>query len=174
MKWFSSFLYWVNSSKSLLLKKCLVYWMKQRNTKLYAACRSLTTRILYTKMNNSSYLIHVNEEHKEENLWEFPVRGRSEYGEAVKKSSERASLVEQWLRIHLPMQGTRVRALVGKIPRAAEQLSPCATTTEPALYSPWGTTTEARVPRARALQQEKPQQWEAHAPQWRVAPARGN
>ena len=34
----------------------------------------------------------------------------------------------------------------GKIPRAAEQLSPCAT------------TTEARVPRARAPQQEKPPQ----------------
>ena len=37
----------------------------------------------------------------------------------------------QWLRIRLPMQGTRVRALVWKIPHAAEQLSPCATTTEP-------------------------------------------
>ena len=30
----------------------------------------------------------------------------------------------------------------GKIPHAAEQLSPCTTTTEPALYSPWATTTE--------------------------------
>ena len=27
-----------------------------------------------------------------------------------------ASLVAQWLRIHLPMQGTRVRALVGEDP----------------------------------------------------------
>ena len=35
-----------------------------------------------------------------------------------------ASLVAQWLRICLPMQGTRVRALVGKIPHAAEQLGP--------------------------------------------------
>ena len=39
----------------------------------------------------------------------------------------------------------------GKIPHAAERLSPCATTTEPALYSPRATTTEARAPRARAL-----------------------
>ena len=55
-----------------------------------------------------------------------------------------ASLVAQWLRIRLPMQGTQVRALgSGKIPHAAEQLSPCAT------------TTEARMPRVRALQQEK-------------------
>ena len=30
------------------------------------------------------------------------------------------------------------------------------------------------MPRACALQQEKPPQWEAHAPQQRVAPARCN
>ena len=51
----------------------------------------------------------------------------------------------------------------GKIPHAAEQLSPCATTTKPALLarepqlvSLCTTTTEARVPRAHAPQQEKP------------------
>ena len=43
------------------------------------------------------------------------------------------SLVVQWLRIRLPMQGTRVWALVQEIPHAVEQLSPCATTTKPAL-----------------------------------------
>ena len=43
------------------------------------------------------------------------------------------SLVVQWLRIHLPIQGTRVQALVRKIPHAAEQLSLCTTATEPAL-----------------------------------------
>ena len=37
---------------------------------------------------------------------------------------------------------------------------------EPASHNYW-----ARVPRARALQQEKPLQWEAHAPKWRVAPS---
>ena len=52
------------------------------------------------------------------------------------KMKNRASLVVQWLRICLPMQGTRVRALVWEDPTAAEQLSPCAATTEPALYSP--------------------------------------
>ena len=46
----------------------------------------------------------------------------------------------------------------GKIPHAAEQLSPCATTTEPVLYSLRATTTEARAPRAPAPQQEKPLQ----------------
>ena len=52
------------------------------------------------------------------------------------------SLVAQWLRILLPMQGTQVRALVRKISHAAEQLSPCTTTTEPELWSPRATTTE--------------------------------
>ena len=46
------------------------------------------------------------------------------------------SLVAQWLRICLPMQGTRVEALSGKIPHAAEQLSPCATTAEPVCLEP--------------------------------------
>ena len=45
---------------------------------------------------------------------------------------------------------------------------------KPQLLSPRTTTTEARAPRARALQQEKPPQWEARAPQRRVAPARHN
>ena len=39
----------------------------------------------------------------------------------------------------------------------------------PQLLSLRATTTEARAPRARAAQQEKPLQWEAHAPQQRVA-----
>ena len=42
------------------------------------------------------------------------------------------------------------------------------------LLSPRATTTEARIPRARAPQQEKPPQWEACASQQRVAPARRN
>ena len=43
----------------------------------------------------------------------------------------------------------------GKIPHAA-QLSPCITTTDPALWSLGATTTEACAPGACALQQEKP------------------
>ena len=46
-----------------------------------------------------------------------------------------SSLVAQWLRIHLPMQETRVQALVQVDPTSswAEQLRLCAETTEPAL-----------------------------------------
>ena len=43
------------------------------------------------------------------------------------------SLVAQWLRIYLPMQGHRFKPWSGKIPHATEQLSPCTTTTEPVL-----------------------------------------
>ena len=60
----------------------------------------------------------------------------------LKSKRNGASLVPQWLRIRLPVQGTRVQAPVGKTPHAAEQLSPCATTTEPVLYSPRATTAE--------------------------------
>ena len=53
-------------------------------------------------------------------------------------------------------------------------LSLCSRAHEPQLLSPRATATEARAPRARARQQEKPPQWEAHAPQRRGAPAPRN
>ena len=52
---------------------------------------------------------------------------------SIIKLALETSLVAQWLRIHLSMQGTRFEPWSRKIPHAAEQLSPCATTTEPAL-----------------------------------------
>ena len=42
----------------------------------------------------------------------------------VVKTSTRASLVAQWLRIHLPMQGTRVRALVWEDPTCRGSTKP--------------------------------------------------
>ena len=45
---------------------------------------------------------------------------------------------------------------------------------EPQLLSPRATTAEAHAPGARALQRERPPQWEACALQWGVAPARRN
>ena len=113
---------------------------------------------------------------------------------------ERTSLVAQWLRIHLPTQGTRIWPLVQEDPTCCgatksvhhnywacalesashnywacmpQLLKPaCPRACTPQLQIPCAATTEARAPRARALQQEKPPQWEARAPQWRVAPAR--
>ena len=49
---------------------------------------------------------------------------------------------------------------VRKIPHASEQLSPCATTTEPVFWSLGTTTPEPTHAKARAQQQEKPPQWE--------------
>ena len=100
-----------------------------------------------------------------------------------------ASLVAQWLRIHLPMQGTWVRALV-------QEDTTCCGATKPVRHNYWAcapqpmshnywarmpqllslhaATTEAHTPRACAPQQEKPLQWEARAPQRRVANAAKN
>ena len=64
------------------------------------------------------------------------------------------SLVVHCIGILLPMQGTRVRSLVledSTCHRATKTL-------EPQLLSLRATTTEAGVPRACALQQEKPLQ----------------
>ena len=57
---------------------------------------------------------------------------------------------------------------------APQLLSLRSGTHEPQLLSPRATTTEAHAPKACALQQERPPQWEAHALQRRVAPTRCN
>ena len=80
------------------------------------------------------------------------------------------------------MQGTRVQALVGEDPTCCGAIKPVrhnywACALEPVshnYWSPCATTTEVHAPRARAPQQEKPPQWEAHAPQRGVAPASRN
>ena len=95
----------------------------------------------------------------------------------LKIGLSRASLVAQWLRIRLPMQGTWVRALVQEDPTCHGATKPVCHNywaCEPQLLSPCATTTEAHVPRARGPQQEKPPQSEARAPQQRVAAARCN
>ena len=66
----------------------------------------------------------------------------------------RASLVAQWLRIRLPVQGTRVRALVGEDPT-------CGGATKPVRHNYWACVLEPGSLNYRAPQQEKPPQWEA-------------
>ena len=58
----------------------------------------------------------------------------------------------------------------GKIPHVVEQLSPGATSTEPALNGRWAATTEAHTPRTCAPQEKKLPQWEAFAPQPESSP----
>ena len=58
---------------------------------------------------------------------------------------------------------------------APQLLKPaCSRACVPQLWRLRAATTEARVPRAHTLQQEKPPQWEVPAPQRRVAPVRLN
>ena len=61
----------------------------------------------------------------------------------AKNPGSGTSLVAQWIRIHLPVQGTQAHPWSGKIPHFLEQLSLCATVTEvQAPQSPKATTTE--------------------------------
>ena len=53
-------------------------------------------------------------------------------------------------------------------------LSLCSRACEPQLLSLCATTTDACMPKACSLQQEKPPQWEARALQQSVTPARRN
>ena len=79
--------------------------------------------------------------------------------EFVSKRGTGASLVAQWLRICLPMQGTRVRALVWEDPT-------CCGATRPVSHNYWACASGAYAP-----QQERPRRWETCAPRRRVAPA---
>ena len=73
-----------------------------------------------------------------------------------------ASLVAQWLRIHLPMQGTRVRALVWEDPT-------CRGAAKPMRHNYWGCAPQLLKPvrLEPVLCNEKPLQWGACTPQWR-------
>ena len=94
------------------------------------------------------------------------------------------SLMEWWIRIHLPMQRTRVQSLVQEDSTCrgatkpmhhsyqARALGPVTLQLlkprhprayRPRLLSSCSTTTEACVPRACAQQQEMPLQWETYA-----------
>ena len=63
------------------------------------------------------------------------------------------------LRICLPMQETQVRALVWEDPT-------CRGAPGPVSHNYWACASGACAP-----QRERPRQWEARAPRWRVAPA---
>ena len=102
------------------------------------------------------------------------VPGRFFLGERFKMYNFRVSLVAQWLRIHLPMQGTRVQDLVWEDPTCRWATKPVHRKYWACSLGPESLNYWACAPRARAPQQEKPPQWEARAPQQRVVPARHN
>ena len=73
--------------------------------------------------------------------------------EANQVGSVQTSLMAQWLRIHLPIQGTQVGSQVQEDPTCHWAVKPVATT--PKFHDSTACT----------LQQQPPLQWEAHAPQ---------
>ena len=91
------------------------------------------------------------------------------HSEFLKTLHSEASLVVQWIRIRQPMQGTQVRSLVQEDSTCCETVGPYTMATKSALWSPHAATTEARVPGACALQEEKPPHPGAHARQQRVS-----
>ena len=86
------------------------------------------------------------------------------------------SPVVPWLRICLPMQGTRVCSLVRQDHTCCSPLKPVChnywvSSLEPRGCNYWAHTQPLKPMCSRACvsQQEKPQQWEGHPPQQRVA-----
>ena len=78
------------------------------------------------------------------------------------------SLVAQWLRIRLPMQGPQVRALVREDPTCRRTTKPVrhnywACTLEPASHNYWARAQQQLKPTRLepVLRNEKPPQWEA-------------
>ena len=61
------------------------------------------------------------------------------------------------------MQGTPVGSLAQEASTCCGATKPCSAITQPVLYSPEAAATEACVPRACALQQEKTPKWESCA-----------
>ena len=76
----------------------------------------------------------------------------------LKSSFMRASLVVQWLRVRLSVQGTWVQSLVWEDPTRCQE-------TRPVYHNYW-----APRPRAHAPQHNKPLQWEAQALQLESSP----
>ena len=66
-----------------------------------------------------------------------------------------ASLLMQWIRICLPMQGTQVQSLVREDPTHRGITNLCRTTTEPVLQKPGAAATKAHAPQSPRSQQEK-------------------
>ena len=75
-----------------------------------------------------------------------------------------ASLVAQWLRGCLLMQGTRVPPLVWEDPA-------CRGVAGPVSHKCWACVSGACAPRGGAAMVGGPRWWEARAPRWGVAPA---
>ena len=96
----------------------------------------IRTKVVFWAMKQDDIINEINGEKKWKDWWLKPV--------AFQNSKGRASLVAQWLRICLPMQGTRVRALVWEDPTRHGA-------TRPMSHNYWACASGACAP-----QQERP------------------
>ena len=91
----------------------------------------------------------------------------------IKKAFLGTSLVAQWLRIRLPMQGTRVRALVREDPTCRGATKPVRHNYWACALEPWATTTEP-VRLEPVLCNKRSHRNEKPVHRNKVAPARHN
>ena len=84
--------------------------------------------------NNKIHWLNGNENTTWQNMWDT--------GKATLKGKFRASMVAQWLRIHLLMQGTQVQALVWEDPT-------CHGATKAVCHSYWACTSQLLKPMHR-------------------------
>ena len=103
-----------------------------------------------TRLHFLSFLFYRWRTHRIPALWDF--------------------LGAQWLRIHLPMQGTWVSSVVWADARG--QLSPCTTTTERVLCSPCYATTKAQELQSLCCTREGTAVRSLHTPTTEQPPSR--
>ena len=117
----------------------------------------------HLKLNSKKKKIEFKRWAKEPNVLHQRRYTNAKY---VYKKMLGPSLVVQWLRIHLAMQGTPVWSLVQEDPT-------CCGTTKPISHNHWVCVQQLLKPmcsRAWVPQQEKPPQWEAWALQLQCSP----
>ena len=126
--------------------------------------------ILYFTLPSKQVFELKNKSKQIKTKWIACVCWTSNKPNPISKKNWRTSLVVQWIRICLPMQGTWVQSLIWKDPMCYRETKPCATTTELVLQSRRAEITEPMShdcwslrPRACAPQQGKPLQREATA-----------
>ena len=114
---------------------------------------------LHQSLQDSLGLPVCDQHPQSEGCWQTQTSSGKE-SDPTSKLCMSTSLMVQWIRICLPMQGTQVRSLIQEDP-------PCRGTVKPVCNSYW-----AQVPTAWVLQQEKPLTWEACSVQWRAVSTR--
>ena len=146
-------LLWLSLCK---LSKLFTEWKRLRFLKIFVFPKKLSCAI---KIRNHTYKREKRINWKRGNKTAVVFDGMIVYVESPEESINNllelkmwgASLVAQWLRICLPMQGTRVRALVREDPTCCRATKPVhhnywACTLDPASHNYWSRTPQLLKP----------------------------